>query len=160
MTRARGYALVAAAAALVIAVYLLRDGWPGERGDQVGAVVGIVLAAVPPVVLFLFSQALRALADLPARIRALPQTGRERAEKLNRLVHEADRARGRGRRRLPLTLWRLARAVGDSRELLAPHAAALPLLSAGFLAWTALAAAAALVEIAIAAVLALVLLLS
>ena len=152
-------ALAAAVAAAVIVVFLLRGGWPDDRGAQLSTVVGIAAATVPPAVLALFAHALAALAKLPDRIRTLPGSGRERAAELGRLVAEVGPTRRRRRLALPVALWRLGRAVAESRELLTPHAAVLPLFSLSFLGWAAVAGAAALVEVGVAAVLLLVMLL-
>ena len=153
----RRYAFVAGAAALVIAAFLFRDGLPDSGAGWVATVVAIVLAAAPPLILFLFSEALRGLAELPARIRALPTTGREHAAELAGLAERARTARGGGLLRLPLLLWRVTRLAASSRETLLPYAPLLPLASLPFLGLTALAAAAALVEIAVALVLLVVL---
>jgi hypothetical protein len=154
---ARRYALVAAAGAVVIGVFLFRDGLPDSGGEWIAAIVVLSLAAAPPAILFLFSEALRGLAELPARIRALPTTGREHAAELASLADRARRARGGGLLRLPFLLWSLTRLAASSRETLLPYAPLLPLASLPFLGLTALAAAAALVEIAIALVLLVVL---
>jgi hypothetical protein len=154
---ARRYAFVAAGAALVIAVFLFRDGLRDSGGEWVATVVVLGLAAAPPAILFLFSEALRGLAELPTKIRALPTTGREHAAELAGLAERARSARGGGLLRLPLLLWRVMRLAASSRETLLPYAPLLPLASLPFLGLTALAAAAALVEILIALVLLVVL---
>jgi hypothetical protein len=153
----RRYALVAAAAAAVIVVFLVTRNTPGSAAEWVGAAVAAALLAAPPVVLFLFSEALRALAELPDRLRALPGTGREHADELGRLAGKARNARGRGFLGLPLVAWRVTRLTASSRELLLPHAPLLPLVSPPFLLLTLAAAAGALLETAVAAVLLLVL---
>ena len=154
---ARRYAFVVAAAAVVIAIFLFRDGLPGSDGEWLATLVVLALAAAPPAILFLFSEAMRGLAELPARIRALPTTGREHAADLGRLADRARKARGAGLLRLPLLLWRLTRLAASSRETLLPYAPLLPLASLPFLGLTALAAVAALLEIAVALVLLVVL---
>jgi hypothetical protein len=153
----RRYALVAAAAAAVIVVFLVTRNTPGSAAEWVGAAVAAALLAAPPVVLFLFSEALRALAELPDRLRKLPATGREHADELGRLAGKARTARGRGLLGLPLVAWRATRLTASSRELLLPHAPLLPLVSPPFLLLTLAAAVGALVEIAAAALLLLVL---
>lgn len=150
----RSLALVAAAAAAVIVLFLFRNGTPDDAGEWTIAVVGTLLALAPPVILFLLSEALRALAELPAKIRALPSTGTEHLAALGGLAEEA---RARGMRRLPVVLWRFARLSGETRGLLTPHAAALPLLSVPFLALSAAAAPAAALEVLVALVLLVVL---
>jgi hypothetical protein len=147
---ARRYALVAAGAAAVIAIFLFRDGPPDSGGKWLATFVVLALAAGPPAMLFLFSEALRALAELPVRIRALPTTGREHASELSRLADRARRARGGGLLRLPVVLWRLIRLAASSRETLLPYAPILPLASLPFLGLAAFAAVAALVEILVA----------
>src|SRR5918992_805974 len=121
------------------------------------ALFAAALLAAPPVILFLFSEALRALAELPDRLRAMPATGREHADELGRLAGKARNARGRGFLGLPLVAWRVTRLTASSRELLLPHAPLLPLVSPPFLLLTLAASVAALAEIAVAGVLLLVL---
>lgn len=151
---ARTYAAVAAVAALVVVLFLFRDGLPDRGGRLALALLAVALAAVPPVVLWLLAASLRALADLPARVRDLPAESRVRGDELRRLAGTARRARLIA---LPLVLWRLGRVAGSSQELLRPYAGALPLLSPPFLGLAALAAVAAAVEIGVAAVLLVVL---
>jgi hypothetical protein len=139
----------------VIVAFLLRDGLPSGGGDVAGTVVAIALAAAPPVILFVLSTALRALSELPSRVRALPSDAHGRLGEIGRLAEDARGARGA---RAPMLLWRMLRSARSSGELLTPHAGVLPLLSLPFLGASALAAAAAVIEIAIAVVLAIVLL--
>jgi hypothetical protein len=138
----RMLAFLASAAALVIAVVLYDDGVSGLE------VVGILLALAPPVMLWLLWAALRELADLPDRLRSLPETARGHGDDLRRLADEL-RTPGKRLLRVPVILWRF-REVG---ELVRPHAAVLPFLSATFLTLSALAALAAVAEIVIALVL-------
>jgi hypothetical protein len=154
----RAYATVTALAAVAIATFLLRDGLPAGPDETSLVVIAVVLAAVPPVVLWLFSEALRALAALPGRVRSLPAEGRGRREELRRLAEAAHGARGARLVTFPLLIWRLGRAANSSRELLRPYAGALPLLSPQFLVLSGLATAAAALEIGVAAVLILLLL--
>jgi hypothetical protein len=153
----RAYATVAALAALAIAAFLLRDGWPEGADETVLVVIGTALAAAPPLLLWLLSETLRALADLPGRLRGLPAESRARGEELRRLAEAARRLRGARLVALPLLIWRIGRLAGSSRELVSPYAGALPLLSPQFLALSGLATAAAALEIGVAAVLILVL---
>jgi hypothetical protein len=153
----RRYAFVAGGAAGVIVFFLLVRNTPGSGAEWVGALVATALLASPPVVLYLFSEALRALAELPDRLRAMPATGREHAEELGRLAGRARDARGRGVLGLPFLAWRATRLTASARELLLPHAPLLPLVSPFFLLVTLAASVAALAEIGIAAVLLLVL---
>ena len=150
----RVYSLAAAAAAFVIAVFLFRNGIPDGRGELFGRIVLVAAAAVPPGLLFFFATMVKALADLPRRIRGVPREAGERAEELRRLGERARSARGRTRLLgLPLTLWKLARLGGSSRELLTPYAGVATLLRLPFLGWMVVAAAAAALEILIAGVL-------
>ena len=135
-------AVVAGAAALVIAYTLYEDGLTG------GEVLAIGLVLAPPVVLGVLWAALRELAELPEKLRRLPETARGHGEDVRRL---ADELRTPGKRlvRVPVVLWRLRGAA----ELVRPHAAVLPFLSVPFLTVSALAAFAAVAEIGIALVL-------
>jgi hypothetical protein len=138
-------ALTASAAALVIAVVLYRNGVSGSE------VLVMLLAIAPPVVLWVLWAALRELAELPDRLRRLPETARERRIDLERVASDLRRT---GRLvRLPRTLWRMRVLAGTAREVVTPHAPLLPFLSPTFLAAAAIAAFAAVTEIGIALVL-------
>jgi hypothetical protein len=139
----------------VIVAYLLRDGVPADTEGRIELIVGSVLAAVPPLVLAAFWLAVREVAELPARLRTLPETSREHAAELGRLAGDA-RSRGSWIR-VPRLLWRFGFLAASARENLTPWAPLLPLLSLPFLLATALAAAGALLEMLIAAVLLLAL---
>ena len=141
----RTLALAASAAVLVIAAVLYADGVDG------GEVLAVLLAAAPPVLLWFLWAALRELAELPERLRRLPETARERRVDVERLA--AELRDERGLLRLPRVLWRLRVLAGAARELVTPHAPLLPFLSVTFLTWSAIAAGAALVEVGIALVL-------
>ena len=157
----RAFALGAATAAAVIALFLLRDGLPADGVEAAAEVVAIVLTAVPPVVLLLFAGALGALAELPARMRSLPASGREHAAELRRLAREAaGHATRRRLLRLPLVGWRLAWLAVSAREAATPYAPAAALASVSFLVAAAVAGLAAVVEIAVAIVLLVVLIAS
>jgi hypothetical protein len=110
----------------------------------------LVLAAAPPAVLLLFWLAVREVAELPARLRSLPETSREQAAELGRLAGEA-RSRP-GVLRFPRLLWRFGFLVGSARETLTPWAPLLPLLSVPFLLLSAAAAVAAVLEVVVAIV--------
>lgn len=147
----RIYAIATGVAALIVALYLFRNGLPDEGSGWLGVLLAIGLAAAPPVILFLLSEALRALSELPGRIRDLPATGRDHASGLGRLAAEAAATRGRrGLVRLPLLLWRLARLSGETRGLLTPYAPVLPLVSIPFLVLAAASVVAAAVELLVA----------
>ena len=135
----------------MIALYVLRDGFPDGGEERLEAVIALVLAALPPLVLGAFWLAVREVAELPARLRALPETGLAQASELGRIAGEA--RGGRGWLRFPRLLWRFGFLVGSARETLTPWAPLLPLLSVPFLLATLAASAAAVVEVAIALVL-------
>ena len=138
-------ALFASAAALAIAVVLYRDGVSGSD------VLALLIAIAPPVVLWLLWAALRELAELPDRLRRLPETARERRVDLERVASDL---RKPGRLvRLPGTLWRMRVLAGTARDLVTPHAPLLPFLSPTFLGAAAIAAFAAVAEIVIVLVL-------
>jgi hypothetical protein len=113
------YAAAFAAALLAVALY-----------DEGEAVVFALLAAVPAVVLYLFSVALTEAADLPGRLRSTP------AELQAALADLAGVRRGR----LFWSLWRTGRAAFAARELVTPWAPLLPLVSIPFLAAASLSA--------------------
>jgi hypothetical protein len=78
--------------------------------------------------------------ELPDKLRSYPATMREHGDALRTI---AENARARERPvwwRLPASTWRLATLLGSARELLAPHAALLPLLSVPFLIATLVSA--------------------
>jgi len=112
------YAAAFAAALLVIALY--DEGW------KVGVAA---VAAVPAVVLFLFSIALAEAAALPDRLRNAPGDAAELQASLAQLA----RARRGGVLR---PLWRTGRAAAGARELITPWAPLLPLVSLPFLVAT------------------------
>ena len=117
---ARWLAYAAAFAAAVVVFALYDEGW------KVGVAV---LAAVPAVVLFLFSNALSEAAALPERLRSAPAGAAE----LQASLAELSRAR-RGRWLRPL--WRTGRAAAGARELVTPWAPLLPLVNLPFLVAT------------------------
>lgn len=142
----RALALLASAAVLVIAVVLYGDGVTGPE------VLAVLVAISAPVVLWILWAALRELAELPDRLRRLPETARERRVDLGRVAGDLRDPGGR-LVRLPRTLWRLRVLAGAARDLVTPHAPLLPFLSPLFLTLSALAAVAAIVEVGIALVL-------
>src|SRR5918999_2200668 len=79
----RKLAIVGVAAALAIVIALLEDG------VELLDVIAAGIASAPPVVLFLLAAALRGLAELPDRVRALPQDARTRAGTLASVAQEA-----------------------------------------------------------------------
>jgi hypothetical protein len=153
----RWLALAAAGSALVVALFLFRDGAPDDGGDWLAAAIALALVAWPAFVLFILSGALRALAELPDRVRATPAEARSRAEELRVLAERIRAVRGSRLVRLPLLLFRFARVAGGSRELLGPHVGALPLVSVPFLVLSAAAIVATFVLVPTALVLLLIL---
>jgi hypothetical protein len=139
----RALALASALAAIVITASLVDDGFEG--GDLLAA----ALAFVPPLVLLVLWLAFKELAELPDRLRRLPQSARERKVDVERLAAEL-REPGRRIFLLPRALWRMRVLGGAARDLVTPHAPLLPFLSVPFLTVSALAAVGALVEIGIA----------
>jgi hypothetical protein len=112
LARWLSYAAAFAAALLAFALY-----------DEGGAIVLAIAAAVPAVVLFLFSVALMEAADLPGRLRSAPA---------DLQIALADLAGVRGDR-LFRSLWRAGRAAFGARELVTPWAPLLPLVNLPFL---------------------------
>jgi hypothetical protein len=132
----RNLALVSGGSALVVLVFVFEDGLPGGR---LGALLVVALVAWPAVVLLMLAASLRALAELPGRVRATPAEARERAVELRALAERVQAVRGARLRRLPVLLYRFGRVAAASRELLGPHAGALPLVSIPFLGLSAVA---------------------
>ena len=145
---ARTLATCAAFAALVIVAYVLRNGVPDGGEARFELLVVLVFAGLPPAVLAAFWLAVREVAELPARLRSLPDTSRDQARRLGEIAGHA--RSGRGWFRFPRLLWRFAFLLGAARETLTPWAPLLPFLSIPFLLACAAAFVAALVEIAIA----------
>jgi hypothetical protein len=143
----RNLALVSAASALVVVLYVLRDGdWPA-------ALLVAALVSWPAVVLLMLAGALGALAEIPARVRETPAQARERGLELRALAERVQAAHGARLRALPIALYRFGRVAAASRELLGPHAGALPLISIPFLGFSAAAILATFVLVPIAVVL-------
>ena len=116
------YAAILATMLFVLALY--------DDGSRVALAA---FAAVPAIVLWLFSVAVNEAADLPARLRAAPADAAELQSSLGQL----SRAR---RGTLLRSLWRTGRAAAGARDLVTPWAPLLPLISVPFLAATALSA--------------------
>jgi hypothetical protein len=148
--------VIAALAAAFLVYAILREGLPGGSKAAL-AVIGIIAALFPPLILAAFYLALGELVRLPERLRRLPLEAREHGEQLRALLERARAARG-SRFRIMRTLWEVTRTARSARETLTPYAPLLPLVSLPFLAATALAAVATGVEVVIACVVALVLL--
>jgi hypothetical protein len=148
-------AIVAAVAAAVLVYAIVRDGFP-SGGKAVLAVIGIIAATAPPLVLSALWVALGELIRLPARLQRLPLEARQHGEQLRELLERARVARG-SRFRLARVFWQLTRATASARETLTPYAPLLPLVSVPFLAASAVAAFFGAVEILVACVVAIVL---
>jgi hypothetical protein len=116
---------IADAVAAVLLVLVLYD-----RGEDV---LVALAAAVPAVVLFLFSVALFEAAELPGRLRNAPTQARD----LRAAVDDLGRARGG---RLFGALWRTGRQASSARDLVMPWAPLLPLISIPFLLATLVSA--------------------
>jgi hypothetical protein len=137
----RTYALLVGGAALLIVAAFIQDAGPDRGSEWLGVVVLAGLLAVPPVLLYVFSTALRALADLPQRVRGAPGDLRTHRD-------EAQRAFGRrGPGSVVLLPFRLLRLSVGARETLTPYAPVLPLVSVPYLVGTGLAAVAGLAEL-------------
>ena len=148
-------AIVAAVAAVVLVYAILRDGFP-SGGKAVLAVIGIIAATAPPLVLSALWVALGELIRLPERLQRLPLEARQHGEQLRELFERARVTRG-SRFRLARVFWQLTRTTASARETLTPYAPLLPLVSVPFLAASAVAAFFGAVEILVACVVAIVL---
>jgi hypothetical protein len=136
----RRLGVVGLGAAAAIALIVLVRWTPGNREDWAGFVVLCVLLVVPPAVLLALSIVLGQVVELPDKLRSYPGTTREHVAELRAIAHDAQKRERPAWRRLPGSTWRLATLVRSARELLAPHAALLPLLSVPFLIVTLVSA--------------------
>jgi hypothetical protein len=127
-------------AAVAIALVVLVRWTPGDREDWAGFVVLCVLLAVLPAVLLAFSFVLGEVVELPDKLRSYPGTTQEHLAELRAIAHDAHGRERPAWRRLPGSTWRLAMLVRSARDLLAPHAPLLPLLSVPFLIATLVSA--------------------
>jgi hypothetical protein len=132
----RTLGLVGLGAAVAIALVVLVRWTPGEREDWVGFAVLCALLAVPSAVLLTFSFVLGEVVELPDKLRSYPGTTREHVAELRAIAHDAQERERPTWRRLPGSTWRLATLMRSARDLLAPHAPLLPLLSVPFLVAT------------------------
>jgi hypothetical protein len=121
---ARWLSYTAAFAAVLFALALYDEGW------KLGVAAA---AAVPAVVLFLFSVALAEAAELPGIVGGAPA----RAAELQTALSELSRARGG---RLFPSLWRTGRAALEAWDIVVPWAPLLPLLNLPFLGATLISA--------------------
>lgn len=148
----RLYAFVLGAAAVLIFAATIDDGRPDRTEDWIPNLFVGALAAVPPVLLFVFSTALAALAGLPERLRSTPGELRGHTGEAQRLVGEIAAWRALGFVGVVLLPFRLLRLGGGARETLTPYAPVLPLVSPPFLTAAGLAALAGLGELLIGVV--------
>jgi hypothetical protein len=136
----RRLGLVGLAAAAAIALIVLVSWTPGDGGEWAGLAILAVLLALPAAVLFAFSVFLGEVVELPDKLRNYPGLTREHATELQAIAQDAKARERPAWRRLPGSTWRLAALLRSARELLAPHAAVLPLLNVWFLLATVAAA--------------------
>jgi hypothetical protein len=137
-------AIAAAAAVLVVWLAWVADTPPSHTDAWLERVVVLAVLLAPSVVLLLFVAALRDLAKLPERTRAMPADLRARAHNLQ------DRARRPSRRRILgviVALFRLGRVVLGSREVLSPYVAVTIALRPAILVAAISAALAAAAEL-------------
>jgi hypothetical protein len=136
----RTLALLGLAAAVAIVLVVLVRWMPGDGEDWAGFALLSVLLAVPPGVLLAFSFVLGEVVELPEKLRSYPGMTRDHAAELRAITQEAQRRERPAWRRLPVSTWRLAALARSARDLLAPHAPLLPLLSVPFLLATLVSA--------------------
>jgi hypothetical protein len=136
----RTLGLVALGAAVAIALVVLVRWTPSDAEGWAGLAVLCVLLAVPAAVLLAFSLVLGEVVQLPDKLRSYPGTMRDHAERLRAIAHEAQARERPAWRRLPGSTWRLAMLARSARDLLAPHAPLVPLLSVPFLIATLVSA--------------------
>ena len=136
----RTLGVVGLGAAVAIALVVLVRWTPGDGEDWAGFAVLCLLLAVPPAVLRAFSFVLGEVVELPDKLRSYPGTTREHVAELRAIAHDAQRRERPAWRRLPGSTWRLAMLVRSARDLLAPHAPLLPLMSVPFLIATLVSA--------------------
>ena len=152
----RTLALAGLAAAVVIGLVVVVRWLPDAAGDRIALGLLLALLFLPPGILFAFYLALRELIELPERLRRYPDLPREHAAELAALLRDADDPARPAWRRLPRSAWRLSTLVRSARELLAPHASVMPLVSPPFLVATLAAAAACVLLVGAAVIVTLV----
>jgi hypothetical protein len=136
----RTLGFVGLGATVAIALVVLVRWTPGDGEDWAGFAVLCVLLAVPAAVLLAFSFVLGEVVELPDKLHSYPGTTREHVAELRAIAHDAQERARPAWRRMPGNTWRLARLVRSARDLLAPHAPLLPLLSVPFLVATLVSA--------------------
>ncbi|HEX5468671.1 MAG TPA: hypothetical protein VFW80_06465 [Gaiellaceae bacterium] len=132
----RTLALLGLGAAVAIVLVVLLRWTPGDGEDWAGFAVLCVLLVIPPGVLFAFSFVLGEVVELPEKLRSYPGMTRDHAVELRAIAQDARRRERPAWWRLPVSTWRLATLARSARDLLAPHAPLLPLLSVPFLVAT------------------------
>lgn len=110
------YALVVAAAVVVIAGVLLGHDAPGVWFTWLGFVVLVGVLSIAPILLLVFVAMLKEVLDLPAKLRALPDVGPAHAVELAKLVAEARRPPPDGTprprpRSMPRSIWQAGRLM-------------------------------------------------
>jgi hypothetical protein len=136
----RTLGVVGLGAVVAIGLVILVRWTPGDREGWGGLVVLCVLLVVPPAVLLALSLVLGQVVELPDKLRSYPGTTHEHVAELRAIAHDAQRRERPAWRRLPGSTWRLAMLVRSARDLLAPHAPLLPLMSVPFLIATLVSA--------------------
>jgi hypothetical protein len=124
---------------------------PADNRLTVAVILGVVLA-LPPIVLGTFALAVRAIAQLPERLRESPDAVRAHAEDLGRRAREVADARSGGRLRTLVAVLRLVRTAGSSRDLVGSILPGAFLLSPARLLATVLAGVGALAEVVLGAI--------
>ncbi len=133
-----------------IGVAVVREVSAGNR-LTVAVILGVVLA-LPPIVLGTFVLAVRALTQLPQRLRESPDAVRAHAEDLGWRAREVADARSRGRLRTLVAVVRLVRTAGQSRGLVGSILPGAFLLSPARLLGTVLAGVGAIAEVVLGAI--------
>jgi hypothetical protein len=129
----RRLGVVGLGAAVAIALVVLVRWTPGDRERWAVFVVLCVLLVAPPAILLALSLVLGEVVELSGKLRSYPGMTREHAAELRAMAHDAMLLERPAWRRLLGSTWRLATLVRSARDLLAPHAPFLPLLSVPFL---------------------------
>jgi hypothetical protein len=152
LRRASAWVTVLAVAALVGAAVVCLAVWRevGPGDDRLGTVLVVGgVAAIPPFLLGRFAWALRALVELPGRLRSSPEVARSSLDDLGLRARAVADAGERGPVRRVLATLRLVRSAASSRDLLRTIVPGAVLLSPAALMATAFAALAAVVEVVI-----------
>lgn len=115
------YALVVAAAVVVIAGILLWRDAPGVWFTWLAFVALVAALSVAPVLLLVFVAMLKEVLELPAKLRALPDVGPAHAAELATLVAEARRSPPEGTprqrpRSMPRSIWQAGRLMAQLHD--------------------------------------------